>query len=77
MKVDWDAFFDDLKKWMEANNVMLQKYSFTSDEYWEWLVKTLSVIESRYHQHSLVVGFLSAILEYQENIWRKFYGNQK
>ena len=72
MKVAWDSVFGDIQNWMEANNVMLQRHSFDSDEYWDWVIKTLSIIQQRYN-HPLVTKFVNSILDYQEETWKELH----
>lgn len=68
--MNWDAFFQDLKKWMEASNEISKKYPITSDKYWEWLVGTIGLIGNRYDNHPLVVGILSSLIKYQEDNYK-------
>ena len=71
MRMDWHEFFNDLEKWMEASNIMIQRHSFNSEEYWKWLVETIGVIEERYNKHPLVVMFLTDILIFQDKQYRR------
>lgn len=69
--MNWAAFFNDLQEWMKASNVMLQREGLNSKRYWRWLIETLGTIEVRYDRNPLVVKFLAAIMDYQEEQWRK------
>ncbi|WP_335899924.1 hypothetical protein [Limosilactobacillus fermentum] len=69
--MNWAAFFNDLQEWMKASNVMLQREGLNSKRYWRWLIETLGMIEVRYGRNPLVVKFLAAIMDYQEEQWRK------
>lgn len=63
--MDWKAFFADLEKWMQASNVMVQRYGGLNENYFEWLVQTLNVIYERYPSE-LARRFLFDIMEAQE-----------
>lgn len=63
--MDWKAFFADLEKWMQASNVMVQRYGGLNENYFEWLVQTLNVIYERYPS-TLARHFLFDIMEAQE-----------
>nr|DAP81557.1 MAG TPA: hypothetical protein [Caudoviricetes sp.] len=63
--MDWKAFFADLEKWMQASNVMVQRYGGLNENYFEWLVQTLNVIYERYPS-TLARRFLFDIMEAQE-----------
>lgn len=69
--MNWDAFFQDVNKWMEASNEISKKYPITTDKYWEWLVGTIGIIGNRYNNHPLVVGMLCSLIKYQEDNYKK------
>ena len=69
--MDWDNVFSDIKKWMQASNIYMQKHSLESQEYWHWLVGSLGHLEQKYNSHPLVVNFCVAIMNFQEDNWRK------
>lgn len=71
--MNWKAFYEDLYKWMQASNVMLQRDGFDSEQYWQWLIETLGVIERRYNQHPLVVSILTDVAKYQDEQYRKLH----
>lgn len=73
--MNWDDFFKDLQKWMEASNMMMQKLGLGSSQYWKWCIDTLSVLEKRY-PHPLVVRFLADILSYQDEAVSKIQGRK-
>nr|WP_270790077.1 hypothetical protein [Enterococcus diestrammenae] len=72
--MDWKAFFDDLQKWMAASNQVLQRCSFDSDEYWEWLVHSLGELGNKYNNHPLVNGILSAVISFQDDMYKQSTG---
>lgn len=72
--MDWDNVFTDIKKWMQASNQVMQKYPLTSQEYWHWLIGSLGHLEQKYNSHPLVVSFCVAIMNFQEDNWRKRKG---
>ncbi|EGS1179562.1 TPA: hypothetical protein I0F89_RS00675 [Enterococcus faecalis] len=72
--MNWDSVFNDIKKWMEASNVMSQKYSITSDVYWDWLLSTLGKIGNRYDNHPVVLGFITTLIKIQEENYKKVAG---
>ena len=64
--MNWQAFFTDLQKWMEASNETSKTYPITTDEYWSWLVGTIGFIGNRYNNHPLVLKILCSLIEFQE-----------
>jgi len=73
--MNWDDFFKDLQKWMQASNVMIDKLGLGSSQYWKWCIDTLGVLEKRY-PHPLVVRFLADILSYQDEAVSKIQGRK-
>lgn len=65
--MNWHNFFNDLEKWMQASNVILQKDGLDSERYWQWLIETLEVIEVRYNRNPLVVKLLATIASFQDD----------
>lgn len=74
--MNWDDFFKDLQKWMEASNMMMQKLGLGSSQYWKWCIDTLGVLEKRY-PHPLVVRFLADILSYQDEAVSQIQGRKQ
>ncbi|MBE6172325.1 hypothetical protein IGJ83_002674 [Enterococcus pernyi] len=64
--MDWNAVFSDLHEWMKESNQMTQHHPITSDQYWEWLIKSMGELGNKYNNHPLVLGFLNAIITFQD-----------
>lgn len=45
---------------------MTQQYPITSDQYWEWLVKSMGELGNKHNNHPLVLGFLNAVITFQD-----------
>ena len=75
--MNWHNFFNDLEKWMQASNTMLQREGLSSDKYWQWMIGTLNVIEQRCNHNPLVVKFLATIVDYQEKQYNKLHEEDK
>lgn len=74
--MNWDDFFKDLQKWMQASNVMIDKLGLGSSQYWKWCIETLGVLENRY-PHPLVIKFLVDILSYQDEAVSQIQGRKQ
>ncbi|EPI05546.1 hypothetical protein D920_00089 [Enterococcus faecalis 13-SD-W-01] len=72
--MNWQAFFSDLTEWMRRANQVLQQYPITSDQYWDWLVKTTGELGNKYNNHPLVVEILGTIIGYQDKNYKKLMG---
>jgi len=69
--MDWNKVFYDIHKLMNDSNEMLKKVSLMSDAYWQWLIPAIGAIEIKYNRNPLVVKFLGAILETQDETCKK------
>lgn len=65
--MDWTAVFSDLHEWMNKSNQMTQQYPITSEQYWEWLVNSMGELGNKYDNHPLVLGFLTAVINFQDD----------
>lgn len=74
--MNWPAFFSDLTEWMRQANQVLQRYPITSDNYWEWLVRTTGELSNKYDNHPLVVSILGTIIGYQDENYKKLTGRK-
>lgn len=74
--MNWQAFFNDLQKWMEASNETSKKHPITTDEYWAWLIGTIGIIGDRYNNHPLVNGILCALIQFQEDNYKIMVGRK-
>lgn len=72
--MDWKSFFDDLQQWMTWSNDMLQRYPITSDEYWNWFIKTAGELSDKYNNHPLVKIFISGMIEFQDYNYKQVAG---
>lgn len=45
---------------------MTQQYPITSDQYWEWLIKSMGDLGNKYNNHPLALGFLNAVITFQD-----------
>ena len=64
--MEWENVFKDIHNWMIASNQMTQQYPITSDQYWKWLVNSIGELGNKYNNHPLVLGFLNAIITFQD-----------
>lgn len=46
---------------------MTQQYPITSEQYWEWLVNSMGELGNKYDNHPLVLGFLTAVINFQDD----------
>lgn len=67
----WVNFFKDLLRWMRQSNQQAANFPITTDEYWSWMLESLGKLEVKYQRHPLVVKILTAVLEYQDENFRK------
>lgn len=56
---------------MRQSNQQAANFPITTDEYWSWMLESLGKLEVKYQRHPLVVKILTAVLEYQDENFRK------
>lgn len=72
--MDYRAFYQDVIKWMDANNQMINKYTIQSDNYWDWVIQTAGYMCNKYGNHPLVVKQMSMFIDYLENSYKEVAG---
>lgn len=56
---------------MRQSNQQAANFPITTNEYWAWALDSLGKLEVKYQRHPLVIKILTAILEYQDENFRK------
>jgi hypothetical protein len=72
--MSYHDFLEDLGKWMDASNVMVNKYPLDSDQYWEWAVNTIGILCDKHGNSPLYCILASDILKYQEDNYKQLVG---
>lgn len=72
--MDWQLVFTDIHKWMSSSNQVLKRYPITTDDYWTWLVSSIGELGNKYNNHPIVLGFLTTLIEFQEDSYKKIVG---
>lgn len=74
--MDWSVLFQDIQQWMQESNKKSQQYPITSDGYWEWVIQSTGELGNKHNNHPLVIKFLSALIEYQDDNRKKVSGGK-
>ena len=72
--MDYHAFYQDVIKWMDANNQMIAKYTIQSDQYWNWVIQTSGYMCNKYGNHPLVLKQMNMLIDYLENSYKEVVG---
>ncbi|MGY3766824.1 hypothetical protein ACWOAH_09895 [Vagococcus vulneris] len=65
--MDFHSFYQDVIKWMEANNQMVGQHTNQSDTYWEWVIQSIGYMCQKYDNHPLVISQMLMFLNYLED----------
>lgn len=74
--MNWDEFFQDIQKWMQASNQFMQQHPINSDDYWEWLVESIGALGNKYNNHPVAIRFLTVLIETQDENYKVATGRQ-
>lgn len=69
--MDYHAFYQDVIKWMDANNQMIAKYTIQGDQYWNWVIQTSGYMCNKYGNHPLVIKQMAMFLDYLETSYKE------
>lgn len=70
----YHAFYQDVIKWMDANNQIVAKYTIHSDQYWNWVIQTTGHMGNKYGNHPLVLKQMNMLIDYLENSYKEVVG---
>lgn len=69
--MDFHIFYQDVIKWMEANNQMVGQHTIQSDTYWDWVISSIGYMCEKYNNHPLVKAQMLMLLGYLENSYKQ------
>lgn len=69
--MDFHIFYQDVVKWMEANNQMVSQHTIKSEIYWDWVIKSVGYMCNKYDNHPLVKAQMIMFLAYLENSYKQ------
>lgn len=72
--MDFHIFYQDVVKWMEANNQMVEQHTIQSDTYWDWVINSIGYMCNKYDNHPLVKAQMLMLLGYLENSYKQVMG---
>ena len=68
--MDYKQFFADVEKWIYECNNQAAKLGFMTDEFWNWVVKSLEVFTKKYNNEKLAMKQASMLLEWLDELWK-------
>lgn len=68
--MDYEKFFDDVKKWIYECNSVAAKVGFLTDDFWIWAVKSLGDLTKKYNNEKLAMRQADMLLEWLEDTWK-------
>lgn len=69
--MDFHIFYQDVIKWMEANNQTVGQHGIQSDEYWEWVIHSVGYMCNKYDNHPLVSAQMEMFMRYLDNAYQE------
>ena len=73
--MDYDKFFDDVKKWILKCNSQANVLGFGNDEFWNWTVISLGELSTKYNSEPLVMAQTNMLMDWLEATWEQMRGN--
>lgn len=68
--MNYEEFFEDIKKWINECNEQAQKLGFFEQKFWDWAVESLSQICVKYHQDKLAQAQTKMLLDWLDQVWK-------
>ena len=68
--MNYKQFFADVEKWIYECNNQAAKLGFMTDEFWNWVVKSLEEFTKKYNKAKLAMKQASMLLEWLDELWK-------
>ena len=68
--MNYKQFFADVEKWIYECNNQAAKLGFMTDEFWNWVVKSLEAFTKTYNNEKLAMKQASMLLEWLDELWK-------
>ena len=68
--MDYKQFFADVENWIYECNNQAVKLGFMTDEFWNWVVKSLEGFTKKYNNEKLAMKQASMLLEWLDELWK-------
>lgn len=69
--MDYSNFYGEIVQWINDANHNAGVMGFSSDSYWEWVIKSTGEICNKNNNQELVVRQMSMLIEWLEDSWKK------
>lgn len=69
--MNYEQFFNDVKSWINECNDQAAQLGFMTDEFWNWVVKSLSDLTGKYNNEKLAMKQADMLLSWLEDTWRE------
>lgn len=67
--MDYKAFFAEVVEWISLVNQNAMKYGMDSDEFWQWVTKSMGEIGNKFNNNNLVVRQMAMLFEWLEDVY--------
>jgi hypothetical protein len=69
--VNYEQFFNDVKSWIYECNDQAVKDGFMTDDFWNWVVQSLSDLTVKYNNVKLAMRQAEMLLDWLDEMWRE------
>ena len=66
----YKQFFADVENWIYECNNQAAKLGFMTDEFWNWVVKSLEEFTKKYNNEKLAMKQASMLLKWLDELWK-------
>lgn len=64
-----NEFYDEVKAWINRVNEHAVNVGMDSNEFWEWVIRSVGIIANKYDNNSLVVSQMAMLVRWLEDIY--------
>ena len=67
--MDYEAFYEEMPKWIGQVNQMALQYTMENIEFWNWVSRSLGEMANRYGNNPLVLRQLTMMFLWLEDVY--------
>ncbi|MFD2703842.1 hypothetical protein ACFSVM_25765 [Paenibacillus shunpengii] len=69
--MDYQAFYNEVVKWIAQVNQAAMKFGITSPDFWKWVADSSAEICARYQDNQLVIKQMIMLVEWLEEAFER------
>ncbi|WP_440896258.1 hypothetical protein ACS127_17310 [Amphibacillus sp. Q70] len=67
--MDYQQFYNEIVAWIKQVNQKASQFGMDSQEFWDWVMSSVTDFEVRYNKNKLVIKQMAMLVQWLEDIY--------